>query len=180
MKKEKNVGRLLGIQQEEMAKLLEVTRGNWSMYVTGRRKLPKAAQIKVNAMVAFAKKLNTPDQIGPYLSRQEQQAQEWFENKRSNNLEMQSIIAAKLKRCKEKFEAAFIAFHLVDFLADRPNYSAKSKEVLPGIKKKAAAALEKNGLALQEQYTFQLLLLEQEELLLAKYILQHSYLSGLE
>ncbi|TCN53071.1 hypothetical protein D0809_21000 [Flavobacterium circumlabens] len=93
---------------------------------------------------------------------------------------MQSTIAAQLKRGKEKFEGAFIAFHLVDFLADRPNYSAKSKEVLPGIKKKAAAALEKNGLALQEQYTFQLLVLEQEELLLAKYLLQHSYLSCLE
>lgn len=172
MKKEKNVGALLGIPHEEMAKLLQVNRVAWSLYVTGRRKLPKEAQIKVNEMVAFAKKLNTPDQIVPYLSRQEQQTQEWFEKKRNHNLLMQSTVAAQLKRGKEKFEGAFIAFHLVDFLADRPNYSAKSKEVLPGIKKKAAAALEKNGLALQEQYTFQLLVLEQEELVLAKYFLQ--------
>jgi transcriptional regulator with XRE-family HTH domain len=47
---------LLGMKQEEIALLLEITRSQWAMYETGKRDLPTAAKLKLAEMLAFAKK----------------------------------------------------------------------------------------------------------------------------
>ena len=53
MEKDRKIRELLGMKQEDMAMLLQVTRTQWSMYEIGERDLPVAAVNQLVRMLAF-------------------------------------------------------------------------------------------------------------------------------
>ena len=52
MKYEATLQQLLGLKQDDIAMILQVTRGQWSMYVLGKRNLPAKAKAVTNSGLA--------------------------------------------------------------------------------------------------------------------------------
>lgn len=167
MKKDKNMGALLGMQQEEMAMLLRVTRTQWSMYVLGERGLPPEAQLKLAEMFAFIAQLDKEQKVDlPPANQPESKKNNFWEGKLIDNQLNRTRIAASLEKCTEKYEQAVVAWQLSNFLSTKEQETKWVQELLQHIKNRAEAVMQKNGLELQEQYEFKLRLLQQEELLL--------------
>ncbi|MWB96067.1 hypothetical protein GON26_17005 [Flavobacterium sp. GA093] len=166
MKKDKRIGELLGIKQDVMALLLKVTRSQWAMYVTGKRSLPTAANLKITEMLTFTSQLNKEGSEPIALVKtQESKMRKYIEDQLINNKYRQSITEAKLNSCKKNFEEGIIAFQLAGFLATKETEKVQNS-IVNVIKNDAVNAIEKNSLQLQEQYTIKLRMLQQEELLL--------------
>ncbi|QSB29091.1 hypothetical protein [Flavobacterium sp. CLA17] len=167
MKKDKNIGELLGMQQEEMAMLLRVTRSQWAMYVSGQRGLPPEAQLKLAEMFAFIAQLDKEEKVAlPPAKQQGSKKNNFWEGKLIDNQLNQARVAAILKKYKDKYEQAMIAWKLSNFLSTKEQETKWEQELLQHIKNRAEAVMQKNGLELQEQYEFKLRLLQHEELLL--------------
>lgn len=167
MKKDKNIGALLGMQQEEMAMLLRVTRSQWAMYVSGQRGLPSEAQLKLAEMFAFIAQLDKEEKVDlPPAKQPESKKNNFWEGKLIDNQLNQARVAAILKKYKDKYEQALIAWQLSNFLSTKEQETKWEQELLLHIKNRAEAVMQKNGLELQERYEFKLRLLQHEELLL--------------
>ena len=173
MAKDKKIGELLGIKQDDIAMLLEVTRSKWSMYALGKRDLPVAAKLKLAEMLAFVQQLDIQGNhhIAP-IKKQESKTKKFLEEQLIINKHKQNITEDKLNSYKEKYEAAIIALQLTDFLAGKSREASKHNDMLLQlIKSNAATAIEKNGLDLQEQYILKLQVLQYEESLLKEKLL---------
>ncbi|MCD0467239.1 hypothetical protein [Flavobacterium sp. ENC] len=167
MKKDKNIGALLGIQQEEMAMLLRVTRSQWAMYVSGQRGLPTEAQLKLAEMFAFIAQLDKKEKVElPSAKHQGSKKNNFWEGKLIDNQLNQARVAAILKKHKNKYEQAMVAWQLSNFLATKEQETKWEQELLQHIKNMAEGVMQKNVLELQEQYEFKLRLLQHEEVLL--------------
>ncbi|MEO8535568.1 MAG: hypothetical protein ABI441_17560 [Flavobacterium sp.] len=172
-KKNKKIGELLGIQNEEMATLLLITVSQWSMYVLGERSLPIGVELKVAKMIAFVDRLNKEDKIRliPFKQTIDKKNNFW-EEQMIVNQRKQAPMAVNLEKCKAKYKKGYIAWHLIDFLEaqeeERPKWQ---EEHLQHIKDRAEAAMQKNNPELQEQYEFKLQVLQYEELLLRNKLL---------
>lgn len=170
IKKENNIGELLGIQQEEMAMLLLIRVSLWSMYVLGKRNLPAAAQLKLAKMLAFVDKLDKEEIFRmPPVRQTESEINNFWEERSITNQRKLKLAIARLETCRAKYKKGFIAWHLIDFLEtqeeeeERPKWQEKH---LQNIRERAEAAMQKNNPKLQEQYEFKIRLLQYEELLL--------------
>lgn len=167
MKKDKNIGALLGMQQEEMAMLLRVTRSQWAMYVSGERGLPPEAQLKLAEMFAFIADLDKKEKVElPAAKQPGSKKNNFWEGKLIDNQLNRTRIAASLEKCTEKYEQALIAWKLSNFLSTKEHETKWEQELLQHIKNRAEAVMQKNSLELQERYEFKLRLLQHEELLL--------------
>ena len=167
MKKDKGIGHVFGIQQEDMAMLLQVSRSAWSMYAIGIRNLPVGVKLKVAKMLAFVKKIeNENKDTIPPVKKLESKIKKSLQEQLVVNKYKQGRVAANLKDYQEKYESACRAYQLVEFLAAEPQESKNEGEILQEIKSKAEAAIEKNGSHIQEKYEIKLLVLQHEELLL--------------
>ncbi|TCN53074.1 hypothetical protein D0809_20985 [Flavobacterium circumlabens] len=169
MKKGNTIGDLLGIQQEEMAMLLVITASQWSMYASGKRNLPEAAQLKLAKMLAFVDKLDKEELFRmPPVRQTESEINNFWEERSITNQRKLKLAIARLETCRAKYKKGFIAWHLIDFLEtqeeeERPKWQEKH---LQNIRDRAEAAMQKNNPELQEQYEFKIRLLQYEEQLL--------------
>lgn len=173
MVKDKKIGELLGIKQEYIAMLLQVTRSKWSMYALGKRDLPVAAKLKLAEMLTFVNQLDTDgnDRIAP-TNKQKVKTKKFLEEQQIINKHKQNVVGSKLNSYKEKYEAAIIALQLIDFLASKSQEEAKHNDMLLQlIKSNAETAIERNGLDIQEQYALKLQVLQYEESLLKEKLL---------
>jgi transcriptional regulator with XRE-family HTH domain len=172
MKKDKTIGEILGIQQEDMAQILKVTRSQWSMYVLGKRDLPIASKLKLVEMLTFVKQLNTEGDDALTPIKEESKIKKFIEEQLIINKHKQGITEAKLKTHKKKYEEAITAWKLSDYLASKEETIKKQYTVFDVIKNKAEASIKRNSLELQEQQAIRLLLLQQEETALKERLLQ--------
>ena len=169
MKKEKQIVELLGIKQENMAMLLQVTRSNWAMYLSGKRDLPVAAKLKLSEMLAFVKQLDGQDQHNfEHIETQRAKTKKFLEKQLTTNKHKQLVTFKKLESHQKKYEAALIALQLSDFLAAK-----EEQTVLQVIRNNAKNDITKNGLDVQELYVLKLWVLQQEELKLNERLLSY-------
>ncbi|TCN58913.1 hypothetical protein D0809_11220 [Flavobacterium circumlabens] len=173
MKKEENVGTLLGIPQEEMAILLQVTRGQWSMFLSGKRSLPTAAVLKLTEMLTIVKEAETQEPHAAALKEEEARIKKYLEEEIIINQHKQRLAADQLERCKKRYQSAQNAVKIADALiAKKQQTHTWQEELLPLIKSNAQDVLKKNSLLVQEQYTLKLLVLQQEEVVLTERLLR--------
>ncbi|MRX42016.1 hypothetical protein GJU43_22295 [Flavobacterium sp. LC2016-23] len=172
MKKEENLGALLGIPQEEMALLLEVNRVHWALFLTGRRSLPTAALLKLTEMLTLLKESDTEEPDAAVLKEEQEQIKKYIEEEIIMNQRNQRVAADELERCKKRYQSAQNAVKLTDALIAKGQQIGKEQqELLPGIKSAAQNVLKKNSLLVQEQYTIKLLVLQQKETVLRQRLL---------
>ncbi|URC11741.1 hypothetical protein [Flavobacterium sp. B183] len=169
MDKEKQIGELLGIKQEDIAMLLQIVRSKWSMYVSGKRDLPVAAKLKLSEMLAFVKQLDGQDQHNfEHIETQKVKTKKFLEKQLATNKHKQLVTSKKLESHQKKYEATLIALQLSDFLATK-----EEQTVLQVIRNNAKKDITKNGLDVQEPYVLKLWVLQQEELKLNERLLSY-------
>ena len=125
MKKSTAICKSLGLKQEEMAMLLNITRAQWSMFESGSRGLPK------HALPLFAELLAhmNSDQVSFKIPLEDHITPEHIMRLIKENEYMRLLNAKKIAALEKKLEAEMRRSHLVEHL----------KKI--GESKKAGAAL---------------------------------------
>ena len=170
MEKDKKIREYLGMKQEDMAMLLQVTRTQWSMYEIGERDLPLAAKNQLASMLAFIHQTETDSTENfPHLELQQAKIKKVYENQKLVNAHRQMIVARKLELVTKKYEDAMTGLKFIRFLElhEAPLYQ-KHHDLLTVLQHRAEAAVHRNALHIQAKYQLKLQVLQQEEVLVKK------------
>lgn len=161
---------LLGMKQEYMSMLLQVTRSQWSMYVLGKRDLPIAAKLKLVEMLGFLQqKDNETYKNSEHEKMQDLIITQFLESQQLLNTKLQIDCKQKLKAIEKKYKTAVTALQFINFLessAQKPTTAYKL--LLETIKLDAETEIEKNSLAVQTKLQYKYEMLQMEEKILKK------------
>ena len=165
-----NFQELLGLKQEDIAFILQVTRSQWSMYVLGKRDLPILAKIKLAEMIAFVNQTSVLDnEISEMSTNEVTKRNEFYTLQIKTNEFNKIIIEQKLKRIEKKYNSALTLLKLVDFFEKNPEkLDPINDSFLKILLHKATTEIEKNNLLVQEQLKIKLEVLQFEASLLQK------------
>ena len=101
MKKESIISDVLGLNQREAARLLQVSRSQLSMYELGQRDLPLSAKVLLTAMVDQAQQRKSAPTVLPVLAQQEQLKQHWVERQLKVNTFKQLRVSRILTKMEQ-------------------------------------------------------------------------------
>ena len=163
MKKEHPLRTLTGIKQEEIAMLLGISRGRWSMFEIGKRDLPLPAAIMLTDMLAHIQALaNQPDVIGKAIRQHPQRTEKLLKE----NDYRQMLLVRKLAAVNQKQETQIRRRQLLDYIS-QGNYDNKSAVLLPNPEVRKLLTTEHRDFAADiEKLTYQMELLKVERMLL--------------
>lgn len=164
MKKEYAIRTLLGITQQDAALLFRVSRSQWSMFESGKRDLPLAAQQLLAEMLTHVQSGQTAKNAAPEKVAAQQQH---VERLIRENEYQQLLVARKTAEVAKKQAAQERLAQVVDFLQSRHSGTQKGAGVLQTIGSKAALVL-----ALDHSATLIEHELKQEVLVLEKLLLE--------
>ena len=168
MEKDKKIREYLGMKQEDMAMLLQVTRTQWSMYEIGERDLPLAAKNQLASILAFIHQTETESTENfPHLELQQAKIKKVYEDQKMVNAHRQMMVARKLELVTKKYEDAMTCLKFIRFLElHEAQLYKKHQELLNVLQRRAEEVVNKNGLHVQAKYQLKLHVLQQEEVLL--------------
>ena len=171
MDKDTNFRQLLGMKQEDMALLLQVSVSQWAMYTTGRRNLPVAAKLKLAEMLQFSSSNQNKNNINSEIEKQQKtQIQKYFAEQHTVNAKLQDAISKKIAVVTKKYETALKALNFIAFLeSNATKTTVEHQNVLHLIKQNNQIDLEKNNFRVQAQLQLNLeTLVAQEKLIFQK------------
>lgn len=123
MKKGFNPREVLGLTQHQIAKLLNVSRSQWSMYELGQRDLPASAFLVLGDMMVFAKTITV--QTAPkteHQLKQEASLQVALQKLLQENAYQLERVARKLAPLEQKHQAQLKTLQLLAYLkTQNPN-----------------------------------------------------------
>lgn len=168
MERNKNIREILGIKQEEIAMLLQVTRSQWSMYEIGKRDLPIAAKLKLSAMLEYVQKNESNFRLKVSETKmQKQKTAKWLEEQIVINQHKHKLADKKLKSIQKNYETSLNTLKLYDFLKTKTYKSSKEEDfVINVLKLRADVNIQKNALDIQAKHQLKLQLIEQELIIL--------------
>jgi transcriptional regulator with XRE-family HTH domain len=139
----------LGLSQETLAMVFNISKSQLAMHETGKRDLPLAALEKLAAMTSFFKQETTSTTV-ELIKNQELQQQVFIEAQ-IKELEFQQIQAQRqldimLKKYNQNLALHAFALHL----------QAKGSSLREVLLQQVTKGIEKNGLVLQTQQTIKL------------------------
>lgn len=117
MKKGFNSREVLGLTQHQIAKLLNVSRSQWSMYELGQRDLPASAFLVLGDMMVFAKTITV--QTAPkteHQLKQEASLQIALQKLLQENAYQLERVARKLAPLEQKHQAQLKTLQLLAYL----------------------------------------------------------------
>lgn len=171
MEKYKTIAGLLGMQQEEMAMLLQVHPSQWSMFSSGKRSLTKESELELAQILAFAEQLEKEGKDDVTIKQEESEIRKFCHEELIINQHKQNTIATNLENCRTKYESSLTAMKIINFLANQPEQKIKwHKELFQTIKERTEIAIQKNSVVVQLQYKLKLGALQQQELLLREWL----------
>ena len=151
------------ISQEEMAKLLGITRSQWSMVVLGERQLSGKSNVKFAELLRVANDVavSKKDKL-PQVTQQEVERQKELPLMLTDNLLKQYRLQKKILKMEENFQAAENTLHFLQ------NFKSElvAQSVLEVLGNNATSVLKNNHLKVQETYKIKLEVLKFEEGLL--------------
>lgn len=137
MKKQNAIRESYGLTQVEMAILLGITRGQWSMYECGKRELPTSAMLILSEMVVHLEAGKTKKATPKLAVKNETKA---FVNALLKENKYQLAVASReLDAMERKHKIIKNANHLIELL----NSKSKSKKT-PDIHQLIASRITKN------------------------------------
>ena len=117
MKNQYTVTTLLGLNQENAAMLLGISRSQWSMYESGKRNLPLAAK---NLLAAILEHLQMPEAIAKRSEFIDNDAtHQQYEQLLRENEYQRLLVAKKITATGKKRDIQFRRVQLANFLASR-------------------------------------------------------------
>jgi hypothetical protein len=159
-----DIKQILGMTQENMAMLLQITQSQWSMFVCGQRSLPVAATLKLAEMLQFSESSGTND-INNLESETnyKTELEKYIANQIIENNNKATAIKHKLIVAEKKYKTALKAHNFILFLESKAEKTNNNyKLLLHSIKQDAKNVIEKNGLLIQKQIIIKLELLAAE------------------
>ena len=175
MKKDNAIRDLLGVSQEDLALLLNVTRSQLAMYESGKRDLPVAVKVKLASMLKLlhdsASQKAAPE---PHVKKQEQLSENWIKEWVTINKIRQMALERKIKRIEKKYASNLTILKLMTQLEQQKDKNTNpDRELLKIIKTKAMVDLEKNGLHVQTHHYIIRATLQEEAKLLEIFLQKH-------
>jgi transcriptional regulator with XRE-family HTH domain len=146
MNSQETISTLLGLKQEEIAALLQVSRGQWSMYECGKRELPAAASIQLAEMLNHVKSAKA--EASKHKAQQEKQETKQKLQALLNENQYQQLFVEKKVAALEKKQAASAALvHLVDYLENHTDKKRTHiKNLLPDIQTRTKKDIKSDNL----------------------------------
>ena len=108
-----NISTSLGLKQQELAQLLQVSRSQLSLYELGKRSLPIHAMEKLTIMLALAQKGKVKSEIKKSISNEEQNVLKKILLK---NNHQQLLVERKIKALEKKQNALVTSKKLIAHL----------------------------------------------------------------
>lgn len=161
---------LLGMKQEEIALLLEVTRSQWAMYELGKRDLPTAAKLKLAEMLAFVQKKDSYwKKELPVHKEQKGQMKKRLEDLIVINKRLQFKTTLKLQEVNKKYNLNFNRLKTMRYFEMNPQKLTKKENLLlEEMGNRAKNETAKKGLLKQLELEVKLETLQEEEKVLKK------------
>jgi len=154
MRKESTIGKLLGMSQQDMAMLLGVSRGQWSMYESGKRDLPLHANQLLADMLTHVRTAETISE-NRYQSNalQLKGLQQSLEHLLRENEYQQLLLDRKIAAARKKQTAQMRIAQLAHFVNNKePNTGTASNAAMQFISRKAVQASSNDYHAILVQY----------------------------
>ncbi len=170
MEKSTNFRQLLGMKQEDMAMLLQVTVSQWAMYATGKRNLPLVAKLKLVEMLEFSSQKEKKGTSNLEIEKNQHiEIEKHIAQQQILNTELQLSINKKLSIVSKKYQTALKALNFIEFLETKQkNFGLEYQNLLTVIKQNTETEIEKNSLLVQTKLEVKLELLQAEEKILNK------------
>jgi len=102
MKRNNNFRTTLGLKQQELAQLLQVSRSQLSLYELGRRSLPLAAMEKLATILTYSQKKTVKTDAKKSISVEEQN---FIKKLLNRNCHKQLLVERKIKALQKKKNA---------------------------------------------------------------------------
>jgi transcriptional regulator with XRE-family HTH domain len=170
MRKGKSICKELGIKQEELAMLLNISKGQLAMFETGKRDLPTAAMLLLAPMLAFIQEENLKSGSAEILKSHIEQKKKVLEQLLKENQYKQKLLERKLEIAENKYQANRKALQLMRFLENDASKKGDSPNSLVKIiEARAKSELEKNGWGVVAKFQIQKEVLLVEEKMLLKF-----------
>lgn len=145
MKKDGAFKNILGLSQEEAAYLFGIERGQWSMFVSGKRKLPATAMMQLAVVVQHLKETTTACPESEALAKAEQQKahEKLLDDYRKVQTRLHTI--SKQIHAIEKIRTeCFAALEVAAFLEQEKELQERSG-LATGVRNRAMATLQKHN-----------------------------------
>lgn len=169
MKKESIISDLLGLNQREAARLLQVSRSQLSMYELGQRDLPLTAKVLLTNMVGQAQQRKSGPTVLSVLAQQEQLKQQWIERQLKVNTFKQLRVSRILTKMEQTHAAQLKVLELVAQLKETNADNSKGYQgFLKSLENKAHKKLAQTGLPQLLQWQIKLATLQTEAEILHK------------
>lgn len=168
MKNNNKLRELLGITQEQLALLLNVSRSQLSLYEIGKRDLPIAAKLKLATIISNVQNASKKaTNVSLSYKKIESEKKKIITDFIIVNKHKQSVLEKKSVSIEKKKQANTTALYLTHFIKNEPS----EKSFLPivkGIENKAQK--NKDDWKLQFNLQLKLKILKEEEIFLENYL----------
>jgi len=135
MKRNNNFRTTLGLKQQELAQLLQVSRSQLSLYELGRRSLPLAAMEKLATILTYSQKKTVKTDAKKSISVEEQN---FIKKLLNRNCHKQLLVERKIKALQKKKNAIVTSKKLIsNLLKDKINIKKSEVDVLKSIEVKS-------------------------------------------
>lgn len=144
MKKGENIRNLLGITQEELAVLLNITRSQLSLFEIGKREIPTEAMTKLaNMYLSINNNTSSSEKLSEVIKTQEEHKKQTLEALLKDNKYYQLVCAKKIEKAEKKYNNNMLRLQLVMHLEKE----AKHQNIVKSMELKTNSDIMKNGLA---------------------------------
>lgn len=169
MRKGKPICKELGIKQEELAMLLNISKGQLAMFETGKRDLPTDAMVLLAPMMQFVQEESLKSGSAEVLKFQTEQKKKVLGQLLKENQYKQKLLDRKLEIAEKKYQTNKTAIQLMQFLEKEATKKGDSPNgLLKIIEARAATELKKNNWELVAKLQIQKEVLLMEEKMLLK------------
>lgn len=169
MRKGKPICKELGLKQEELAVLLNISKGQLAMFETSKRDLPTTAMVLLAPMLQFVQEESLKSGSAEMLKAQVEQTKKVLAQLLKENQYKQKLLERKLEIAGNKYQANLSAIQLMRFLEEEAIKKGETTDaLLKLIASRAASDLKNNNWELIIKYKIKYEVLQAEEKLLLK------------
>lgn len=146
MRKGKPICKELGLKQEELALLLNISKGQLAMFETGKRELPTSAMLQLAPMLQFVHDESLKSGSAEVLKFQTAQKKKVLAHLLKENQYKQKLLEKKLEIAEHKYQTNKTAMQLMRFLENDASKKGDSQNGLVKlIEARAVRELELNS-----------------------------------
>lgn len=168
MRKGKPTCKELGLKQEELAVLLNISKGQLAMFETGKRDLPIAAMQQIAPMLQFVQEESLKSGSAEVMKFQAADKKKVLAHLLKENQYKQKLLERKLEIAEKKFQSNCTAMQLMRFLEiDASKKGNSPNGLVKLIEARAVKELEQNSweVVVKLQIQKEVLVMEEKMLL---------------